>query len=322
MTLDLAPSAAKLLLTYDHENCPPIDVNLDSNGIGKVLDFLQFYIEKNTSFRDEVAITGKKAVGSCKPWTSVVHFNHLIDQLREVEAILLAKGAVNGDIHEGFRTSFLGTIDRLPRVVNKKPPYKPLNFDISCLFGKDLTHGENAPAWYRSNPFHIKDDLSRMHEAHTTKEHLRSDGGIKPEVGHLVKIYCNLPNKAHGFVCGKVIETFPVPSDANLKRTRRTSDPTNLYGMPCPIPAGCGHSLEEGCYLTKNGTRYELLSKYGALHTQEVKCRVALATNMFDGDDASFRAFFGFYTKFIVTLRFKDDRLHRWLAVRIDSQEG
>ena len=214
MSIPNAPSAAKLLITYEDKNCPPIDVNVTTNWGCNALNYVQFYIEKNIQYRDEVMRTGKRAVGSSHHWTTVEPFNQLIDQLQEVNDLLIAKGGVAVEMSDSLRKTIIGTVDRLPRVVSdKKKPSKPLDFDVSCLFGIDLLHDNSTPAWYQSLPFHVKDDMSLMHEVHTTKTHLRSNSGIKPEVGQLVKIFCHpWPNKSSGFLCGKVIETLPVPS--------------------------------------------------------------------------------------------------------------
>jgi len=141
MSIPNAPSAAKLLITYEDKNCPPIDVNVTANWGCNALNYVQFYIEKNIQYRDEVMHTGERAVGSSHHWTTVEPFNQLIDQLQEVNDLLIAKGGVAVEMSDYLRKMIIGTVDRLPRVVSdKKKPSKPLEFSSIKTFCMITVH--------------------------------------------------------------------------------------------------------------------------------------------------------------------------------------
>ncbi|EJK71350.1 hypothetical protein THAOC_07224, partial [Thalassiosira oceanica] len=273
---DMSLDAIKLLITFEHANCPPIDINRrplsDSNATA--LDFTRINIVKFTRFRDEVAITGKAATNCYKTWTTVEPFNVQIEKLKELEALLLSKGAIEGDdVAQGRVESFgeswlestrlgvwceapltayeeetIGGLDYELRVaILGRPASRPsdllcilllvgkgngkgkdLPFDVSRLFGiEDLIRGKTSPSWYRKNPAHIKDASTRMLQAFEGRPHLHcAHSGVAPAVGLKVKVYIFLPNHTYACLAGQVTEALPVPTEKDLKRTKRTENPT------------------------------------------------------------------------------------------------
>ena len=333
---DMSLDAIKLLITYEHANCPPIDINKPCPGLkATALDFTRINIAKYTRFRDEVAITGKVATNCYKTWTTVEPFNVQIEKLKEIEVLLLSKGAVEGDVGKSEYDCCVNEPERMPRrdgmkvlvdhhVIEEEveESHAKLPFDVSCLFGiKDLIRGKRSPNWYRENPAYIKDGSTRMYQAFEGRSHLHCgcNNGVVPVVGLKVKVYLFLPNNTCACLSGQVTEALPVPTEKHLKRTKRTENPTYLYKRPCPVP-GCQHGFDE-CLLSRTGSYKELLQKFGAVHGQRVKCRLKFTRNLGDGRDKSVVAFFAGYSKFDVTLRFKDDAENKWLMSSIESVE-
>ena len=333
--LDMSLDAIKLLLSYEHPNCPPIDVNRTFLTNVSALDFVRVYIEKFTRFRNEVARTGKVATGCYKTWTTTEPFDAHIDQLRDTEALLLSKGAVSGGVSAADYKALVSQPDRMPREVaqaalglhgeSTKMSKAFLNFDISSLFGfADLLYGKTSPGWYRDKPAHVKDGTAMVFEAFEGKSHLYSSGGgvrgAVPEAGLRVKLFLFLPNDAYACLTGYVEEALPVPTEKELKRTKRTANPTRLYKRPCRS-SRCHHGNE--CRSTKTGSYAEILQKFGAVHGQEVKCKLKFNQNLGSGDgrDESVLAFFAGYSKFDVNLRFDDQFQEKWTMSRINSVE-
>ena len=335
---DMSLDAIKLLITYEHANCPPVDINRPFPGFNATaLDLARMNTAKFTRFRDEVAITGKAATNCYKTWTTVEPFNVQIEKLKELEALLLSKGAVEGGVEKSHYDMYVKQSDRMPRKDGLKTlaayhmklgcveeevkgSHAMLPFDVSCLFGMgDLLHGKRSPNWYRENPAHIKDGSTKMLQAFEGRPHLHcsSYSGVAPKVGLKVKLYLFLPNKTCACLAGQVTEALPVPTEKELKRTKRTVDPTHLYKRPCTLPF-CHHGVDE-CPFSRTGSYSELLQKFGALHGQEVKCRLKFTQNMFEGRDGSVVAFFAGYSKFDVTLRFIDHMTHKWMMSNIKS---
>ncbi|EJK46902.1 hypothetical protein THAOC_34406, partial [Thalassiosira oceanica] len=330
---DMSLDAIKLLITYEHANCPPIDINKRHfpGFNATALDFTRINIVKFTRFRDEVAITGKTATNCYKTWTTVEPFNVQIEKLKELEELLLSKGAVEGDVETSQYELHVKQPDRMPRkdglqvleayhmlvgCLDKEveESHAKLPFDVSCLFGiEDLIRGKRSPNWYSENPAHITDASTRMLQAFEGRPHLHCSHYGAPKVGLKVKLYLSLPNKTRACLAGQVTEALPVPTEKELKRTKRTADPTHLYKRPCPVPF-CKHGVDE-CWYTRTGSYGELLQKFGAVHGQEVKCRLKFTQNMFDGRDESVVAFFAGYSKFDVTLHSKMDDLRPELDV-------
>ena len=332
---DMSLDAIKLLITYEHANCPPIDINKPNHVINATaLDFTQINIIKFTRFRDEVAITGKAATNCYKTWTTVEPFNVHIEKLKELETLLLSKGAVKGDVEKSHYEFCVNQPDRMPRkdglkvlvdhhVIEEEveESHAKLPFDVSCLFGiEDLIHGKRSPNWYRGNPAYIKDASTRMLQAFEGRPHLHCrNNGVAPAVGLKVKVYLFLPNGTYACLAGQVTEALPVPTEKDLKRTKRTENPTLQYKRPCPLPF-CQHGVDE-CPFSRTGSYGELLEKFGAVHGQEVKCRLKFTRNLGDGRDGSVVAFFAGYSKFDVTLRFFDDKEDKWMMSNIKSVE-
>ena len=337
---DMSLDAIKLLITYEHANCPSIDINKPSSFKATALDLARMNIVKFTRFRDEVAVTGKVATNCYKTWTTVEPFNVHIEKLKEIEALLLSKGAVEGGVEKYNYDLYVNQPDRMPRKDGLEllgpllglggrveESCAKLPFDVSCLFGiEDLIHGKRSPKWYqemrhRGKPAHIKDGSTRMLQAFEGRPHLHCshNGGVAPAVGLKVKVYLYLPNNTCACLAGQVTEALPVPTEKDLKRTKRTVDPTLLYKRPCPVPL-CKHGADE-CRYTRTGSYGELLQKFGAVHGQEVKCRLKFTRNMFEGRDESVVAFFAGYSKFDVTLRFIDSMNQKWMMSSIKSVE-
>ncbi|EJK54676.1 hypothetical protein THAOC_25676 [Thalassiosira oceanica] len=332
---DMSLDAIKLLITYEHANCPPIDINKPCPGLNATaLDFTRINIVKFTRFRDEVAITGKAATNCYKTWTTVEPFNVQIEKLKELEELLLSKGAVEGDVEKSQYERCVNEPDRMPRkdglkvLVNHhliqekvEESHAKLPFDVSCLFGiEDLIRGKRSPDWYRENPAHIRDASTRMLQAFEGRPHLHCcNNGVPPKIGLKVKVYLFLPNDTYACLAGQVTEALPVPTEKELKRTKRTENPTLLYKRPCPVPF-CQHGFDE-CLFSRSGSYSELLEKFGALHGQEVKCRLKFTRNLADGRDESVVAFFAGYTKFDATLRFTDGVENKWMMSNIAPVE-
>ena len=381
---DMSLDAIKLLLTYEHANCPPIDINKPCIGINATaLDFTRMNIVKFTRFRDEVAITGKEATNCYKTWTTVEPFDIQIEKLKELEALLLSKGAVEEDVEKSHYEFCVNQSDRMPREDGlqvlglksraKVPSYllrmrkkllvalavncvllslgvqllvhltlslcillfvgkgKDLPFDVSSLFGiDDLLCEKSSPSWYRKRPAHINDGSTRMFQAFEGRPHLHcAHSGVSPAVGLKVKLYIPLPNDTYACLAGWVTKALPVPTENDLKRSKHSKNPSFLYKQPCPFPwckhkvdddhlfSRTGSFLDQPCLLSRNGSYKELLQKFGAVHGQEVQCRLKFTHNLGDGRDESVVAFFAGYSVFHVTLRFTDGVENKWVMSSI-----
>lgn len=313
-TFDMALPVAKLLLTYEHKNCVPIDVNVPNDQGLTALDWVRLSISRNARFRDDVSVSGQKANGSSRPWAKTAPYEYILEQLRELEDILIGMGAIEGKVDPKWMKYELETTDMdVDEARGREPtePKEPIDYDVSCLFGRDLFNDKTVPGWY--DGFRISDLLALQHQAHEGKEHLHSNGGCVPKLGQKVKLIFYLPNGAAGFLVGKVVLTYPVPSDWDLECAKRSTNPSLLYeNTKCHEP-GCNCNL----------SRVEIWLKYGAVHTQEVKCIVKLAVDMEDGSDPTVTSFFGVSRKYDVILRCNDNKGGRmWGMARIDPHKS
>ena len=186
--------------------------------------------------------------------------------------------------------------------------------DVSSLFGMDILNDSNAPSWCKSSQgkcvFYIDDATALKCQSEEKHEYLHSSG-CKPKVGQRVVVYANIPI---GQCCltGEVVETFRLPTDSDLRKTKRSICPSILFENPCL----CSNL---NCEMTKTGTRVDILQKYGALHGQEVKCTVELAKE--DQSKTGFVSFFGLKKKYIIILRCNDNNVNMWELARIASLE-
>lgn len=287
--------AAKILLTSEHS----IDVNLCAYNGETVLDM----VNKNIAILDIKMAMNNGGEGFHRQ-------SYLFEQLSEMKSLLVAKGAVEGDVEDkkaklnqtprAATNPFMGTWEESCGVGND-----PLKYDVSCLFGKDLQRGSGIPRWQKDGLW-ICDDKSKQFEAYEGKDHLR--GGRTPEIGQRIKLQFRLPNESMGFLDGKVVEISRMPTGSNMRRNR-----SSLLGAKC-------HCSDPECSETKTGKRLDILAKHGALHGQEVKGTVKLAKKM--RSDKAIAAFFGTDTKYDIILRCNDSKHNMWLLARIDPHNS
>ncbi len=103
-------------------------------------------------------------------------------------------------------------------------------------------------------------------------------------MGQRVIISGVLENNSICELVGKVVETFAIPSDAHLKRTKTSSNPSDLYQVCC-------YCTNSDCPLTRTGKRLDILRRHGAVHTQQVRATVKLTKA--SEEDPAIAAFFG-----------------------------
>ena len=317
MTLEMSPSAAKLLLTYPYESspAPAIDVNVRTNDGLLYLGGLQGSIDRMRGARDRVSV----GLPSMKQmdWNHPAQFQYLISQMEENKVLVEALGGVGGA--EEWKAETI-TMEDLRRTDESSPPTihhgPPLSYDVKCLLGRDLllgicghTPGEQgeSPDWYRDHPFFISDSESKQFAVLKKKQYLHT--GKVPKVGMRVEIKFIIPagsstdSKAReekknwhwGRLQGKITEVGTQPTEAQL-----AASCSRFYKNPCL----CG---DPNCSSTKTGETQDIIDTYGAVHGQEVKAVVSLSETYVN--HAPIMAFFrGNGTRYSVTLRMNDHK--------------
>ena len=192
--------------------------------------------------------------------------------------------------------------------------------DVTTLFKVDLLRDTKAPGWYKnggSAVFYISDERALQYENHERKEYLHSNlsrgGGRKPEEGQRVIVSGTLPNGSRCDLVGTVVKAFDIPSDSDLKRTRRSTEPSEIYGSYCSCTG-------PECRFTKTGRRFDIVRKHGAVHTQQVKATVKLTKG--SEEDAAVAAFFGASKRYDILLRCNDTKKNMWEMAKIEPREN
>ena len=330
MTLDMSPSAAKLLLTYPYESspapaidvnvradAPAIDVNVRADDGSLYLGGLHNSIDSTRGARDRVSV----GLPSMKQmvWNHPAQFQYHISQMEENKVLAEALGGVGGA--EGWKTPRQTiTMEDLRRDDEASFPTihhgPPLPYDVQSLLGQDLLLGicghpageqGNSPDWYRGHPFFVSDSESKQFAVLKKKQYLHT--GKVPKVGQKLEIKFIIPagsttnieareekkNWHWGRLQGKITDVGPQPTEAQL-----ASSCSRYYKNPCL----CGNP---DCSSTKTGKTQDIIDKYGALHGQEVKAVVSLPETYVN--HVPIMAFFrGNKTRYSVTLRMNDSK--------------
>ena len=325
-SLEMAVGAAIFVLKFEHPNKVEVDPNVRSKFGETLWSRLAQALCYNIRQRESVRATGQADVYSDKGWTTTEQYDTHIERLYEMTSLVEACGAdmtgepglrgqlceiLSWEEHLYYSKDCLQSMKDNVRLT--APVIESLQCDVSDLFKVDLLRDKKAPAWSKDgggrSRFFIDDEKSKIFEAHDGREYLHSAGGRKPAVGLGLLITGSIPS-CHD-VCrlvGKIVEKSKPRTDEYLRRSLRTSNPSALYGKPCP----CNN---RDCHYTKTGKRLDIINKYGAVHGDEVKGVVKLTK------DCEARpglvAFFGAKKKFEVTLRCNDSNQNMWEMVRI-----
>lgn len=319
MTLEMSPSAAKLLLTYPYESspAPAIDINVRANDRSLYLGGLQDGIDKTREVlaRVSVGLPSTKLLD----WKHPAQFQYHINQMEENKILAEALGGVGGA--EGWKTPReIITMEDLRREDEASFPTihhgPPLSYNVKCLLGQDLLLGicghpageqGNSPDWYRDHPFFISDSESKQFAVLKKKQYLHT--GKVPKVGIRVEIKFIIPagsstnikareenkNWHWGRLQGKITEVGTQPTEAQL-----AASCSRFYKNPCL----CG---DPNCSSTKTGETQDIIDTYGAVHGQEVKAVVSLSETYVN--HVPIMAFFrGNKTRYSVTLRMNDHK--------------
>ena len=324
-TLAMSLSAALFILKFEHDNAVNVDVHIRDRYGESVLDMVKVILTQFVRQRDTVFRTGKADPISDTGWTTTAPYDTHIEQLIELTYLFEARGAKMSPkpgVPISMKklcgiTTWSGHLALTCNwQQNQCTNIDSINFDISSLFNMDIMTDSNAPSWCKDKNgkciFFISDKKTIQFQNHEGKDHLHSAGGCTPAVGQKLQIQCNLPGNLQGCrLSGKVVEVFPAPSDTDLKRSKRSSNPSSLYQNPC-------HCSDPKCSQTKTGKRFDILRKFGCLHGQEVKGTVRLAKELRSSEMIDF---FG-NKKYDVVLRCDDRQENMWIMVRINPHES
>ena len=324
MTLDMSPSAAKLLLTYPYENspAPAIDVNVRADDGSLFLGGLQDAIDrtKGALARLSVGLPTMKQMD----WKHPAQFQYHINQLEEIKDIAEAMGGVGAA--EGWKTpretyteeDLRGMDASSFPTIHHGPP---LPYDVQSLLGQELLFGAcghpdgdqgDSPDWYRYHPFYVCDSENKQFAVLKKKQYLHT--GKMPKVGLRVEIKVMVPGSTNiatlgkkdwhwGRLQGKITEVCTQPTEAQL-----ASSDSHLYKKPCLCD-------DPDCSSTKTGETPEIVKKYGAVHGQEVKGIVSLSEEYIN--HVPLMSFFrGNETRYSVTLRMNDHKLNMVRIIR------
>lgn len=245
-----------------------------------------------------VAATTKKKVSSD---------NKFLDET--LKQILASKYSDNGTLQN--------TVD-IKSMLNAPTAGPTMGCDISCLFNMDIIRENKAPGWTQDEKgrcsFFINDEKTLQLQANEKEDYLHSAGGCKPAVGHKVSLLGNLP-VGMCRLSGRIVMAFRLPSDSDLKRLKRSSNPSMLYDNPCSRGGQCG----KDCGLTCTGKRSEILRRFGCLHSQQVRCTLRLATEYKNTD--ALTSFFGVSKWYDAILRCNDNYTNMWELARIEPHK-
>mmetsp|Transcript_13319 Transcript_13319/g.27293 ORF Transcript_13319/g.27293 Transcript_13319/m.27293 type:complete len:493 (+) Transcript_13319:196-1674(+) len=307
-TLGMAPSAARLLLTYPYEEslAPTIDVNVPAEGGSRFLSGVVDTIKDMS--KDLSRITMGLPSRKDARWTHPAHYEYYLRQMEEVKALAIDMGGQGISEHWETHNAACRSVDNDMSRVSNSSRGPALPYDVGSILGMELLGGMcghpagekgGAPDWYRLHPFFVPDQDSEQLEVLKKESYLYS--GQTPEVGMRVEIKVVIATGYDdnewlwGRLCGKVTEVGELPSDDYLEQ----SD-SQWYGQPCL----CG---DRNCCATKTGARDEIVEKYGAVHGQEAKCVVSLSESSINHHPLmSF--FHGTKKKYTVTLRMNDHK--------------
>jgi|SaaInl74LU_5_DNA_1037368.scaffolds.fasta_scaffold12181_1 hypothetical protein len=325
-SIEMAVGAAIFILKFEHANKVKVDPNVRSNRGETLWSRLVQALYRNMGQRETVRETGQAAAYSDKGWDTTLQYDIHIARLNEMKSLVEACGAdmagepamneplchiIYWDEHIAKSKNYI--LSRNGNQRRTQPIIESLKCEVSDLFKVDILRDKKAPAWTKNEGgtciFFIDDAKSKMFEAHESREYLHSAGGRKPEVGLGLLISCAVPSfHSECRLVGKIVEKSKPRNDEYLRRSSTTSNPSLLYGNPCP----CNN---RDCPQTKTGKRIDILNKYGAVHGDEVKGVVKLAKDC--EANSEFVAFFGAKKKFDVVLRCNDNIQNMWEMARI-----
>jgi hypothetical protein len=327
-SIEMAVGAAIFILKFEHEKKIEVDPNVRSKWGETVWSMLDKAIFRNMGQRETVRETGKACAYSDKGWDSTEQYDVHIARLDEMKSLLEACGAdmtsaptseeklcdiLPWQGHMFNIKEFLQQSSPTLGVATTKTRNESLQCKVSDLFNIDILRDKKAPSWSKDGNgkscFYVEDKRTKIFEDHEGVEYLHSAGGRKPAIGMGLLICCNIPTSHNACrLVGKIVEKSKPRNDEYLRRSARTSNPSALFGKPCP----CN---KRDCQFTKTGKRLDIISKYGAVHGDEVKGVVKLAKDC--EANSEFVAFFGKKKKFDVVLRCNDNHQNMWEMVRI-----
>jgi hypothetical protein len=156
-TLNMSPSAAKLLLSYPYDNslAPTIDVNARTNKGSTFLGGVTSTIAQKYNEIQFLDIPSEFKSGV--EWTHPAHFQYYLEQMGEVMELAQKRGAVDAVHNE---TTVYAPGEKEMRTV-PSPIFRrcsSLPFDIGCILDKNLLSSVGgSPSWYQSSPWYIED---------------------------------------------------------------------------------------------------------------------------------------------------------------------
>ena len=129
----------------------------------------------------------------------------------------------------------------------------------------------------------------------------------KPALGQGIEISVKLPNTKNDSILGRltgfVTWVGPEPDEESLRVSS-----SFLFGNTC-------HCGMPECAITTNGTREDILQKFGAIHGQEVRGTVSL--NVQNHSQKIYTDFFRGKTVYNVVLRCNDQKQQQWEVARL-----
>lgn len=210
--VEMPAPAAKLLLTCcDHNKSAasaPINVSAQTSNGSTLLGGAQGSIGRVECQLD----FAKRGVAlSDEGWSSTDQRACLLEQLREVEALLVLKGTIDNSWKSSSHPSCNGDHDEAKRSF-------ALPCDAGRLLGKGLFGLTSRLPGRRDvgSSLFIRDDIARQLEIVQKKSHLCSSQGAHPKAGQKLQLPCALGGLG-GCLVGEITEAFPAPTKSQLR---------------------------------------------------------------------------------------------------------